>query len=171
MDTLTIYVKTKLASLPLFNAAIYVNCKQIPSNQLLLTFSRIETKTYMNICYFEKYLKIEEKAFEISSFGKSDDIVTTLLKFQIKSLYKGDNDLEFNVAICHRTEDPNLVNSTIYRLPRGGYNLDECPICNVNWRVKNPINLPCNHKVCCDCMLSLVKNDTDTCPVCRGPFL
>jgi hypothetical protein len=171
MDTLSIYVKSKLASLPLLNAHVHVSCKQNPSSQLLISFSKLENKYYMMIKYYEKYIKLDDKPFEITGFGKPEDIVVTLLKYQINTLFKGDNDLDFIISICHHTEDPNLVTTTTYRLPRTGYNLEECPICNVNWRIKNPINFPCNHKVCCDCMLSLIKNDTETCPVCRAPFL
>ena len=173
VDALNIYIKHKMSTILFDKVCVYIMCKQVPSSQLLLTFHKESTGNfYMNTTIFEKYIKLESKDTEISQFGNPEEIITTLIKFQITALFKSsDNDLDFIISMCRETDDPNITNTILYRLDRTGFNLDECPICRIPWSIKNPINLPCKHKVCCDCMMGLVRNHSDTCPVCRAPYI
>lgn len=173
VDALNIYIKHKMNTILFDKVCVFIMCKQMPSSQLLLTFHKDNTGSFfMNTTIFEKYIKAESKETEISNFGKIEDIISTLIKFQISSLYNAtDKNLEFIISMCREKDDPNSTNTILYKLDISGYNLDECPICRIPWTIKNPINLPCKHKVCCECMLGLVRNHSDTCPVCRAPYI
>jgi hypothetical protein len=46
---------------------------------------------------------------------------------------------------------------------------DDCPVCKELLFDNNPVNLDCNHTICRDCLIDVVKTNPH-CPICRNPL-
>lgn len=176
MDTLSIYIKHRLKNYGLTSITdyrIYVYCVNMPSNQLHISVAHDMKKSEdeLNVIFYDKYIRAEEKAIPISTYGEKEVILAELIKTIIKQNFNSDNDLEFQINVCPKDVHPNLSSSVMYVLKNKKFQDEDCPICKVSWNFKNAIVLPCKHTICNNCLFMILKNGSELCPVCRAPFV
>ena len=62
----------------------------------------------LNVIFYDKYSRAEEKAIPISTYGEKEVILAELIKTIIKQNFDSDNDLEFQINVCPKDVHPNL---------------------------------------------------------------
>lgn len=172
MDKLTIYLLSLVIQYSkLEDYKVFIYMKNNQGSQIHLNFKKnIHNCYYMVSKMFDKYLCNLEKEHEISNFGSVDKILYDLILLSIDELIDSDNDIPLIISVTKRDYNPNLNNMVEYLHKKKGFNLEECPICATSWKIKNPINLNCQHKVCSICIFELLKVTEKKdlkCPVCR----
>jgi hypothetical protein len=173
MDYLFTYLKRRLHNKNLLDTHIYCSLKQNESIQYWFRFapSYNTIDMTMHIISYNKYIRENERCIKISQFGKIENIVYELILSQLTHL---STDTALIIGIRF-DEDPipttDLVEVIINRTPKG-YNLDECPVCKLPWiTTQSPVLFNCEHRICVECLMGIVRNDGNSCPVCREVFI
>ena len=172
MDTLFIYVKHRLKEKDIKNMRVFIKCAQEPSTQIHLRINYGMDSQTLFVKLFENYMFSEEQFYEISTFGKLDEVLTLIIKSMLKRFFKNQSGLTFDIVICEKDVHPNLSHGTTLTIESDLFNNDECPVCRSTWCLKTKVILDCKHCICSDCLLGIVRSSTNNtnCPVCRAQF-
>ena len=135
-----------------------------------LSYSR---KTSMIITYFENYIKAREKQEVISLYGNIDDICITLLINELQKVVPFNESKSFNISFSDELEIPLFSNSIVYTVNKkiDDFNEIECPVCKEKWKDNKTIQLNCGHKICRDCLFTILKSENKHCSMCRKDIL
>ena len=173
MDNLFIYLKRKLHNKTLLNTNIHCRLKQNESIQYLFRFSPCYDgiDMMMHVISYNKYIREKEQCIKISHFGKIENIVYDLILSQLTHLSTGTV-----IIIGTRIDDEPIPTIDLVEIRinqnQQGYNLDECPVCKLPWiTTYSPVLLKCEHRLCVECLMGVVRNHGNSCPVCREVFI
>jgi len=173
MNSLFIFLKHKLNNKNLLDTHIYCRLKQNESIQYWFRFapSYNTLDMSMHVTSYNKYIRENERCVKISHFGKIEHIVYELLLSQLTHL---STDTKLIIGIKF-DDDPMPTNDLIevdINIAPQGFNLDECPVCKSPWiTTQSPILLNCEHRICVECLLGIVRSGSNSCPVCREIFI
>ena len=153
---------------------IFIRYKKDESNQMWIRFKNTyDNFSSMNITYFNKYRKIKDTTEKVSLFGnESNKILFYLVKDFISKLVPVGDEQSFIIGMGETVpEDIECHILSINKINCDYTCNKECPVCYTDYKIKEYVRLNCYHKICRDCLFTILDKHTLKCPVCKEPIL
>ena len=169
MDNLKKFFYDKIKNSKVTDTTIFCRKKKDLGNQIRLKFkSNYDGLLKLEILEFKNFVSHNTQSKSLSPFGKSYDIVYITFNDVINSFVKYGCSENFLVGISTNNTIPEN-DLCEFKIDKSLDEFDDCPVCKELLFDNNPVNLDCNHTICRDCLIDVVKTNPH-CPICRNPL-
>ena len=154
---------------------IFIRYEKDEGSQIWIKFKQTyDNYTSMNATYFSKYRKLKETVEKVSLFGNENNKILFFLTVEfLNSLVSIGETQDFIIGIGNNNI-PENEECIFYKIDKinSDYTCNkECPICYCDYKIKNPVRLNCNHKICRDCFFIILEKHTLKCPICKDAII
>ena len=169
MDNLKKYFYDNINNVSILELNIFCRKKRDPGNQFRCRYKKgYDGLVNLEIMEFNNFISTTNTKKIISPFGKPYEIVYVTFCDIVTSKVKAGSKDDFILGVSCTSDIP-YENLFEFEIDKSIDEFDDCPVCREILYDNNPVILECNHTICRDCLVEIVKTNP-ICPICRAPI-